>query len=538
MKVYRKNSMVLFIVLTVSILLLVVSCSSIDPISFEREPDYIYGTGKGQTPEDAKQSALNDLIASALAETQATQTHLRSKPIITSEMAKSFNLPKLSPFVTEKKDGKVFVVYRLERSKWKEMEGTREALLRTELTAEFEKLVINSKETCFDRLSAAGSILGRLSREGLYSSLTTTEEGSVIFSDSVLTWCKEYLSSFQPKVMPEKNFINDDSILKVTFLSNDGEPITSLPLSVIWEAPEVEAEAETFLTDKKGIVFLEYPDDPALKDKLVNIVLTPAFYSKSDDTLFLKALDTNLVWNFEFRHFSDISKFFVDEIKISGGSFTAGAVKQDRRAEPEEKARKAKVSDFYIDKFPVTNAMYRAYLEDMKIPESDYPDFWDDSDADKENHPVIGVSQKEANAYAEWLNKLFDIKKRLPTEDEWEKAARGGIEGIYPWGDESPKDNVRANYNGNNLFDGTSPVGSFENGVNAFGLFDMAGNVWQWTSTPSGEKTSEGLSTIIVKGGSWMDGPNELRVSNRKELDPSQQYGDVGFRLIREISNE
>lgn len=538
MKVYPKNSMVLFIALTVSIVLFVLSCSSIDPVSFEREPEYMYGKGNGKTPEDAKESALNDLIASALAETQATQTHLRSKPIITSEMAKSFNLPKLSPFVTEKKDGSVFIVYRLKRSKWKEMEGNREALLRTELTAEFENLVINSKEICFNRLSAAGSILARLYREGLYSSLTTTEEGSAIFSDSILTWCKEYLSSFQSLVMPEKNFINDDSVLEITFLSPEGEPLTSLPLSVIWEATEVQTEKEIYLTDSKGMISLAYPEDPALKDKFVSLVLAPAFSSKKDDVLFLKVLDTGLVWNFEFRHFTDIFGFFMDEIKIPGGSFTAGAVKQDRRAEPEEEARKATVSDFYIDKFPVTNAMYRVYLEDMKVSKSDYPDFWDDSDPDKWNHPVVGVSQKQAQAYAQWINKLFALKKRLPSEDEWEKAAHGGIEGIFPWGDESPTDKIRANYNGNNRFDGTSPVGSFEKGVNAFGLYDMVGNVWQWTVTPSGEETSEGPSSIIVKGGSWMDGPNELRVSNRKELDPSQQYGDVGFRLIREVSNE
>ena len=81
-------------------------------------------------------------------------------------------------------------------------------------------------------------------------------------------------------------------------------------------------------------------------------------------------------------------------------------------------------------------------------------------------------------------------------------------------------------------------MGSFKNGVNAFELFDMAGNVWQWTSTSSVEETGEGPANIIVKGGSWMDGPIELRISNRNELDPSQQYGDVGFRLVREALNE
>lgn len=526
-----------FIVLIFSILF-VLSYASVDVVTFKREPEYIYGIGSGKTKEEAKESARNDLIASALAETQVTQSHLRSKPIITSEMAESFHLPKLSPYTKEKKAGKIFVVFRLKRTQWKEILDRREAVLRAELTTEFGNTVLNSETSSLDRLNVAVAILTRLYRTGLYSSLTTTKQGSILFSDSIIKWFKEHLSSIQPKVMLDKNFINDDSVLEITFLSDDGKPISSLPLSAKWKAPEVETEEEISLTDSKGVVSLKFPDDPDLKDKYVTLVLTPAFSKKSDDTLFLKSLDTTLDWEFQFRHFAvDIYKFFINEIEIPGGEFTAGAVEQDRRAEPDEESRTVEVSAFYIDKFPVTNGQYRVYLEDMKIPKSEYPDFWDDS-ADKENHPVVGVSQKEAQAYAQWLNTLFDIKKRLPTEDEWEKAARGGAEGIYPWGDESPQDNVRANYNGNNRYDGTSPVGSFENGVNAFGLFDMAGNVWQWTSTPYGEESGDGPAKVIVKGGSWMDGPNELRVSNRKELDPSKQYGDVGFRLVREALNE
>lgn len=526
-----------FIVLIFCILF-VLSYASADVVTFKREPGYIYGTGSGQTKQEAKESARNDLIASALAETRVTQSHLRSKPIITSEMAKSFNLPKLSPYTKKKKAGKVFVVLRLKRSQWKEIIDRREAVLRSELTAEFGNSVLNREKTSLDRLNVAVAILSRLYSEGLYSSLTTTKQGSVLFSDSIIKWFKEHLSSIQPKVMLDKNFIDDDSVVEITFLSDDGKPMASLPLSAKWQAPEVETGEEISLTDSKGIVSLKFPNDPDLKDKYVTLVLMPAFSKQSDDTPFLKSLDTAYDWEFKFRHFTDIHKFFINEVQIPGGEFTAGAVEQDKRAEMDEESREVTVGAFYIDKFPVTNAQYRVYLEDMKIPESEYPDFWDDSDASTENHPVVGVSLKEAQAYAQWLNTLFDIKKRLPTEDEWEKAARGGAESIYPWGDESPKDNVRANYNGNGRFDGTSPVGSFENGVNAFGLFDMAGNVWHWTSTPSEEESGEGTANMIVKGGSWMDGPNELRISNRKELDPSQQYGDVGFRLVREALNE
>ncbi len=519
-------------------MLFVISCASVDVVTFEREPEYIYGTGSGKKKQEAQELARNDLIASALAETQATQSYLRSKPIITSEMAKSFNLPKISPYTTEKKGGKVVVVFRLKRSEWKIIKDRHESILRSELTAEFGDSVLNIEKSSLDRLNVAVAILTRLHSEGLYSSLTTTKQGSALFSDSIINWFKEHLSLIQPTVNLDKNFINDDSVLDITFLSADGKPVGSLPLSAKWTAPEVESEEEICLTDSKGVVSLKFPNDPDLIDKYVNLLLTPAFSKKSDDTLFLKSLDNAFDWEFQFRHFKDIKKFFINEIEIPGGEFTAGSVEQDRRAELDEEPRKVTVGAFSIDKFPVTNGQYRVYLEDMKIPESEYPDFWDDSDAGNEDHPVVGISQKEAQAYAEWLNTLFDIKKRLPTEDEWEKAARGGMEGIYPWGDESPKDDVRANYNGNNRYDGTSPVGSFKNGVNAFGLFDMAGNVWQWTSTSSVEQTSEGKIKIIVKGGSWMDGPNELRVSNRKELDPSKQYGDVGFRLVREALNE
>jgi len=519
-------------------MLFILSCASVDVVTFEREPEYIYGSGSGQTMDEARESARNDLIASALAQTQAARSHLRSKPIITSEMAKSFHLPKLSPYTTEKKAGKVMVVFRLKRTEWKAIHDRKEAALRSELTAEFGDSVLSSEKSTLDRLNVAVSILTRLYGEGLYSSLTTTKGGTVLFSDSIINWFKEHLSSIQPEVMLDKNFIHDDSVIKITFLSADEKPVASLPLSARWKTAEAETEAEICHTDLEGAVSLTFPNDPDLKDKYVTLLLRPAFSQESDDTPFLKSLDTAFDWEFQFRHFTDMYKFFNNEVKIPGGEFTAGAVEQDKRAELDEEPRKADMAAFYIDKYPVTNAMYRIYLEDMKIPESRYPDFWDDSDAEMENHPVVGVSQAEAQAYADWLNTLFDGKKRLPTEDEWEKAAHGGIKGIYPWGDESPEDEVRANYNGNNRYDGTSPVGSFENGVNGFGLFDMAGNVWEWTSTSSKEQSGEGPAKIIVKGGSWMDGPHELRVSNRKELDPSQQYGDVGFRLVREALNE
>jgi formylglycine-generating enzyme required for sulfatase activity len=174
--------------------------------------------------------------------------------------------------------------------------------------------------------------------------------------------------------------------------------------------------------------------------------------------------------------------------------------------------------------------MYQVYLEDTNA--ETVPDYLDNPRFDQPDQPIVGVSYDDAVRFASWLSAKLGVVKRLPTEDEWEKAARGGKDIIYPWGDESPTDGVRANFNGNGRFSSPSPVGSFAAGRNAYGLSDMAGNVWQWTST------SRAAGSTIVKGGSWMDGPTDLRISNRREVDPGQGYADVGFRLVREVRHD
>jgi formylglycine-generating enzyme required for sulfatase activity len=213
-----------------------------------------------------------------------------------------------------------------------------------------------------------------------------------------------------------------------------------------------------------------------------------------------------------------------------------GALARDKRAAKKEARRDEQLDDFSIGVYLVTNAQYGVYLEDAKS--DSYPEYWDNPDYNQPDQPVIGLSLTEAQAYAAWLSDKIGAVMRLPTEGEWEKAARGGQDAIYPWGDQLPSDGSRANYSGNGRFKATSPVGSFENGRNAYGLYDMAGNVWQWTLATR-DADGDGMEeSSIVKGGSWMDGQTDLRVSNRRELDPSKPYADVGFRLVREVSHE
>jgi len=211
------------------------------------------------------------------------------------------------------------------------------------------------------------------------------------------------------------------------------------------------------------------------------------------------------------------------------------------------------VDAFYMDVYEVTNAMYADFLNDVGKHKGDDGNTWlDIGDGDElielvggqyrpksgyEDHPVIEVSWYGAVAYAEWAG------KRLPTEAEWEKAARGGLVGKrYPWGDEISHDD--ANYygiGGKDQWNRTSPVGSFA--PNGYGLYDMTGNVWEWCSdwydsnyysssplreNPRGPSTG---SHRVCRGGSWGLAPgSRLRVAYRGYGEPGNSDYDIGFR--------
>jgi len=159
--------------------------------------------------------------------------------------------------------------------------------------------------------------------------------------------------------------------------------------------------------------------------------------------------------------------------------------------------------------------------------------------------PVINVSWDDAQAYVVWLSKKTGKKYRLLSEAEWEYAARAGTTTRYPWGDE-PGSN-RANFYGSgSQWSGkqTAPVGSFE--PNAFGLYDMIGNVWEWVQDCHAERYSESIrdgsafetqncGLRVVRGGSWGNGPEFARVANRSRSEPTVRGINHGFRLARTL---
>ena len=205
---------------------------------------------------------------------------------------------------------------------------------------------------------------------------------------------------------------------------------------------------------------------------------------------------------------------------------------------------------FYMDKYEVTNAQYQKFMD---ATGHRAPRHWNDPDHNALDQPVVGVTWDDAAAYAEWAG------KRLPTEAEWEKAARGGLIGKrYPWGDEAPDagDIYRANYNpadneksgdydaGKRAADGyeyNAPVGSFA--PNGYGLYDMAGNVWEWcadwydssyyATSPFNNPLGPDYGTNrVMRGGSWLNGLYSLRVATRTSDPPTHTSHSLGFRCV------
>jgi len=225
----------------------------------------------------------------------------------------------------------------------------------------------------------------------------------------------------------------------------------------------------------------------------------------------------------------------LDWVKIPAGTFQMGCVSGDIECSDNEKPRHAVTISmpFLMMIMPVTIEQYRRFAGATRREMRSAPPFEQGDD-----HPVLNVTWADAVAYCGWAG------GRLPTEAEWEYAARGGRDGLkYPWGDSISHDN--ANFKGTGGRDRwkyTSPVGSFE--ANGFGLFDMVGNVWEWCADLYGDKyyasspatdpqgPSSGSSRVL-RGGSWEFGPGFLRISVRGWIGPSGGVESGGFRCVR-----
>ncbi|MCC6602475.1 MAG: SUMF1/EgtB/PvdO family nonheme iron enzyme [Anaerolineae bacterium] len=205
---------------------------------------------------------------------------------------------------------------------------------------------------------------------------------------------------------------------------------------------------------------------------------------------------------------------------VPAGNFWMGSEANDPEAYDGEKPRhKVYLPAYYIAKYPITNQQYQIFV---RAAGHRAPSHWENGriPAGKDNHPVNYVSWSDAVAFCDWAARVSGVPIRLLTEAEWEKAARGPKGYKYPWGNDWQKNLCNAA----NEYEGTTPVTQFPRGASPYGVFDMSGNVWEWTSSTKQAypyKADDGRERMnaddghVLRGGSWYSDSRTARSAYR-----------------------
>jgi formylglycine-generating enzyme required for sulfatase activity len=231
--------------------------------------------------------------------------------------------------------------------------------------------------------------------------------------------------------------------------------------------------------------------------------------------------------------------------RVPGGEFLMGSQPtQDPDAgRAEQPQHRVAVADFYISRFPVTNAQFLAFTRAAKyalplgLPR------------ERDNHPVVNVTWDDAAAFCRWLSKATGRTFRLPTEAEWEKAARGTDGRLYPWGNQWDASRLNCQPTPAAAVGTTTPVGRYSpDGDSPYGAADLSGNVWEWCSDwfdaqvytrraahpvrdPQGPATGPGYA---ARGGAFNSSPKQVRAAHRNWYYPDDRRPDLGFRFVVE----
>jgi formylglycine-generating enzyme required for sulfatase activity len=231
---------------------------------------------------------------------------------------------------------------------------------------------------------------------------------------------------------------------------------------------------------------------------------------------------------------------------VPGGRFWMGSGADEEDAYENERPRHlVELTGYWLAETPVTNRQYEIFLREQRRIEE--PEMWRDRRYNQAEQPVVGVSWLEAREFCRWLSEVSGKKMELPTEAQWERAARGDDERKYPWGGEAP-DGTRAHY-GKDWEGASLPVGSLPAGKGPYGHLDLAGNAWEWcrdawdadaykkrgelTVNPEESGAEDGDPTVgrACRGGAFFGVPGYLRSAFRDWSHASGGGRYLGFRV-------
>jgi len=257
----------------------------------------------------------------------------------------------------------------------------------------------------------------------------------------------------------------------------------------------------------------------------------------------------------------------LEQLYIPSGAFTMGSTKKEREYAygldkevtrrygwyEKETRRTPRTDSFCMDRRPVTNGQYKIFVDEtghklpyitaaayqlqgfLVHPYNKVKEFlWrgDSFPTGRKNHPVVLVSYHDAVTYCEWKGNKLWAKYRLPTEEEWEKAARGTDGRIFPWGIKWIAENLNSGAHAGS----TTSVNEFPLGKSPYGLYDMVGNTFEWTSTQWGGSSDDNETPKrVLKGCSWDDLPGTCRVAMRHGRPASSKHILIGFRCVSDL---
>ena len=328
---------------------------------------------------------------------------------------------------------------------------------------------------------------------------------------------------FEKDTIPHPN--NRELLIRT--LNSDGK------YKAIPNTPQTWDEYENLLISNKRIERIETGFGARNQTTINSPISKRAFLISVASSVLAIIIGT---WYFLQKIDSSAPEFHAPEmILIQAGTCLMGSTEENQARTIEyyqdssfrgEELREVQLDGFFISKYEISNIDYNVFLEETNY--SQRPSWWNKKDFVSPNQPVVGVSLGDANSYCEWLSKKTGKHFRIPTEEEWEYAAKGSTTRLFPWGDSLVGDQT-ANFQKMNEKK-PMDIKSFPTGKSVFEVQNMGGNVAEWTvskDTISGE--------IIVKGGSWRDRGNLLRCASKEFVPANTKKETLGFRIVMNI---